>query len=118
MQIPGGRPAAAVADQSLAVDPEAAAGRILDPVIIAQARFRRRPPPFGSDPLGPLDAGDVVHRPPPDEPPRHAFGGRINHRDRLRPVEQALWSYLPLSFAGEVRGGPVFQCRTLATRPP
>ena len=36
---------------------------------------------------------------PPHEPPRHAFGGRINHRDRLRPVEQALGAFAVASSA-------------------
>src|SRR5438477_10677819 len=71
---PARRPAAPVADQAFAINPVAPPGRVLDSVIIAQAAARRLPPPFGRDPLGPFDPGDVVHRPPPHEAPRHAFG--------------------------------------------
>src|SRR5437868_11478367 len=48
------------------------------------------PPPLRRDPLGPLHTHDVMHRPPPHEPPRHAFGGGVNDIDRFRPVEETL----------------------------
>ena len=96
-----GSAAAAVADQAFAVDPVAPPGHVLDPVIIAQPRRRRLAPPFGRDPLGPLDARNVMHRAPPHEPPRHAFGRRINDVDRFGPVEQALGALSPLSLRGE-----------------
>src|SRR5438309_11935047 len=57
---PIGQPAAPVADQSLAIDPVAAAVRVLDSIIIAQPRRRGLAPPFGRDPLRPFDAGNVM----------------------------------------------------------
>src|SRR5881398_2340049 len=87
---PGGSAAASVADHTFAIDPVAAAGRILDLVIVAEPAGRRLAPPFRRDSLGPLGAGDVVHRATPHEPPWHAFGRRVNDVDRLGPVEQAL----------------------------
>src|SRR3954468_13674335 len=78
---PIGQPAAAVADQPFAIDPVAAAFGILHAIIIAQPRRRGLAPPFGGDPLRPLDAGDVMHRAPPPEPPRHAFGRGVNDVD-------------------------------------
>src|SRR5436309_3392345 len=100
MDEPIGRSAAAVSDQPLAIDPVAAPLGVLDAVIIAQPRRRSLPPPFGRDPLRPLDAGDVMHRAPPHEPPRHAFGRRVDDMDRLGPVEQFLWSPLPCKGGG------------------
>src|SRR5438270_2018342 len=97
MDEPGRSAAAAVAGEALAVDPVAATLDILDSIIIAQPGGRGLAPPFGRDPLGPLGAGDVVHRASPHEPPRHAFRSRIDDVDRLGPVEQALWARKPLS---------------------
>src|SRR4051794_39582793 len=51
---PGGSAAASVADHTFAIDPVAAAGRILDLVIVAEPAGRRLAPPFGRDSLGPL----------------------------------------------------------------
>src|SRR5689334_417285 len=53
---PAGQPAAAVPDQTLAIDPVPPPAGILDAVIVAQPRRRGRTPPFGCDPLGSLDA--------------------------------------------------------------
>ena len=69
----------------------------------AAARDRRLPPPFGRDPLRPFDARDVMHRAPPHEPPRHAFGRGINDVDRLGPVEQALGASSSLRGEGNRR---------------
>src|SRR5690242_15748120 len=74
---PLGQAAAAVADHPFAVDPVTAAGLILDAIIIAQTRGRSLAPPFGRDPLRPLDAGDVVNRSPTHEAARNAFGRGI-----------------------------------------
>ena len=60
MQIPGRRPAPPITDHAFAINPEAPAGCILDPVIITQARVGRGAPPFGRDALGPFDARDQV----------------------------------------------------------
>src|SRR3954454_24880987 len=100
MDEPIGSAAAAVADQALAINPVAPASSILDAIIIAQPRRRGLAPPFGRDPLGPFGAGDVMHRAPPYEPTRHAFGRRVNHVDRLGPVEQALRPFSPLDVEG------------------
>src|SRR4051794_30582592 len=48
-----------------AVDPEAAAVGILDPVIVAQ--FRQFAPPFGLQPLRAVGAADPVHAAAPAE---------------------------------------------------
>src|SRR5437763_8227312 len=101
MDEPGRQAPAAVADQALAVDPVAAAGSVFDAVIIAQPRRRWLPPPFGRDPLRTFGARDVVHRTAPDEPPRHALGGGVNHVDRFGSIEQALRPFFPpLDFDG------------------
>ena len=90
VQIPVGSAAAAVADEAFAIDPVTAAGLVLDPVIIAQVARRGLAPPFGRDPLRAFGAGDVMHRAPPHESPRHAFGRRIDDVDRLGTVEKAM----------------------------
>src|SRR6476660_1809050 len=83
---PDGHTAASITDEAVAVDPVAAALRILDPVIIAQPARRGLAPPFRRDAFRAFDAGNVMHRASPDEPPRHAFGCRIDDVDRFRPV--------------------------------
>src|SRR6185369_6353530 len=87
---PGWKAAAPITNQTLAIDPVAAAIRVLDAVIVAQPRRRWLPPPFGRDPLGSFDTGDVMDGAPPHEPPRHAFRRRINDVYRLGAVKQAL----------------------------
>src|SRR5690242_4233094 len=88
VHVPIGQSAAPIANQALTKNPVTAALAILDAVIVAQPSRRRLPPPFGSNPLRPFDPRDVMHRTPPDEAARHAFGRRINDVDRFRPVEQ------------------------------
>src|SRR5687768_10757014 len=100
---------AAITNHPFAVDPVAASGRILDLIIIAQTSARWLAPPFRSDPLGPRDAGDVVHGSAPDEAAGQTFRGRIDDRDGLGPVEQALGSAPPLPFRGGAGGGGVLQ---------
>ena len=72
----------------MAIDPVAPARAVLDPVIVAQADGRFLAPPFGRDPLRPLDPRDFVHLPPPAELLREAVGRGVEHGDRFRPVEQ------------------------------
>src|SRR5215213_3671211 len=108
---PIGSAAAAVSNQPFAVDPVAAAVRILDAVVIKQPRRRGLPPPFRRDSLRPLHARDVMNRAPPHEPPRHAFRGGIDDVDCLGPVEQALRPLVSLPIAAQ-QGG------TYCTHPP
>ena len=88
MQVPVGHPAAPVTHEAGAVDPVAAPGVVLDPVIVAQAGAAPLAPPFGSAALGALDADHVVHRPAPAEALRIAMRRRVEHRDLLRFIEQ------------------------------
>src|SRR5215472_2135334 len=60
--------------EALAVEPEAAAGLVLDQVVVARRRRRAAAPPFGGDALRALRLGDAMQHAAPAEAPRRAFG--------------------------------------------
>src|SRR3546814_6224355 len=75
--------------EAVAEEPESAALRILDAVIIArQPAIVAAPPPFGGDALGAFVAAHRVRLPAPAELVRRAVGHLGDHLDRLRRVEQ------------------------------
>src|SRR5579883_2833824 len=82
------RPPGLATVEAFAIEPEAAAFRILGAEIIA-GRPVRPAPPFGGDALGALDGGNLVHGAPPFEAQGRSvrnFGDRL---DRLGAFEEA-----------------------------
>src|SRR5262249_55336249 len=73
--------------KALAVEPEAAALRILDEVVVACA-FGRVAPPFGSDALRTLGLGYLMQHPTPAEMPRRSVGHDCQHVSWLGTLQQ------------------------------
>src|SRR3979409_1449980 len=60
--------------ESLAVEPEAVAGLVLDQIVVARRRAGAVMPPFAGDALGALRLGTPMGHAAPAEAPRRAFG--------------------------------------------
>src|SRR5581483_10030359 len=73
--------------EPVAIDPEARAVAVLDPVIVAGRAVA--PPPFGGDALGPLGAAHLVRAAAPAELARRIVGHQRDRLDRLGPRQQA-----------------------------
>src|SRR3979411_586271 len=87
--------------ESLAVEPEAVAGLVLDQIVVARRRAGAVMPPFAGDTPGPLRLGDSMGHAAPAEAPRRAFGDEGRDLRGLGAREQEKRARLRL-----VGGGP------------